>query len=72
MSVSKVTGSWRPLEDANPFIGDVGEICEVEESKVEFTCRKEICIAAVETIKKIHHYGKPVINVLPLLTFDNK
>lgn len=71
MSVTKVKGSWRPLEGANPFKGDMGEICEAEEMKVEFTCRKEILKAAVETIKRVHPYEKPVINAMPLLMIDD-
>jgi len=67
MSVSIVKGSWRPLEGTNPFMGDIGEICEAEEAKVEFTCKKEIYREAVAVIKKIHPYEKPVINVIPLL-----
>lgn len=69
MSVSVVKGSWRPLEGANPFLGDEGQICEVEEVKVEFTCRRGIYKSAVETIKKVHPYEKPVINVIPLVNF---
>jgi hypothetical protein len=71
MSVSKVKGSWRPLEGANPYNGEIGEICEAEEMKVEFTCRKEILKAAVETIKLVHPYEKPVINAVPLLIIDD-
>lgn len=71
MSVTKVKGYWRPLEGANPFKGEKGEICEAEEMKVEFTCRKEICSVAVETIKQVHPYEKPVINVLPLLAIED-
>lgn len=70
MAVSKVKGSWRPLKDANPFKGEKGEICEAEEVKVEFTCKKEIYKKAVDTIKKVHPYEKPVINVMPVITID--
>jgi hypothetical protein len=71
MSVSKVKGSWRPLAGANPYNGEIGEIYDAEEMKVEFTCRKEILNAAVETIKLVHPYEKPVINALPLLIIDD-
>jgi hypothetical protein len=67
MSVSKVMGSWRPLKGADPFKGQIGEICVAEEAKVEFTCRRSIYKAAVQMIKKVHPYEKPVINVIPLL-----
>lgn len=67
MSISKVKGCWRPLEGTNPFEGEVGEICEAEEMKIEFCCRKEVFKDAVDTIKRVHPYEKPVINVIPLI-----
>jgi hypothetical protein len=67
MAVSKVKGSWRALEGTNPFLGEIGEICEAEEAKIEFTCKKELWRAAVDTIKKVHPYEKPVINVIPVM-----
>jgi hypothetical protein len=69
MAVSKVIGSWRPLEGANPFEGKIGEISEEEECKVEFTCRKEIVKDAVDVIRRVHPYEIPVINKIPLVTF---
>lgn len=67
MAVSKVKGSWRALAGANPFMGEVSEICEAEETKVEFTCKKELYKTVLETIKRVHPYEKPVINVIPLI-----
>ena len=67
IAVSKVKGSWRPLDGTYPYIGEIGEICEAEEAKIEFTCKEEIYKDAVETIKKVHPYEKPVINIIPLL-----
>lgn len=67
MSVSKVIGSWRPLNGAQPFKGEVGAICEAEECKVEFCCNKEILKKAVDTIKQVHPYEVPVINIIPIL-----
>lgn len=67
LAVSTVRGSWRPLAGSSPYAGETGKICEAEEAKVEFTCKKELCRAAVQTIKNVHPYERPVINVLPLL-----
>lgn len=67
MAVSKVRGSWRALEGTNPYKGKIGEICEAEEAKIEFTCKKELYKVAVETIRHLHPYEKPVINVIPLI-----
>lgn len=72
MAVSKVVGSWRPLKGAKPYLGTVGYICEAEEIKVEFCCRKEIYKAALSTIKRVHPYEKPVINVLPLIDDESE
>ncbi|WP_058485358.1 divalent cation tolerance protein CutA [Defluviitalea phaphyphila] len=69
MAVSKVKGSWRPLEGTNPYKGEVGEICEAEEAKIEFVCKDEVYKEAVKVIKKIHPYEKPVINVISLLNY---
>jgi len=68
MAVSRVRGSWRALAGANPFMGEVGKICEAEEAKVEFTCKKELYKAEVEAIKRVHPYETPVINVIPLIS----
>jgi hypothetical protein len=67
MTVSKVKGSWRPLEGTNPYEGVIGEICEVEEIKVEFTCCIEVHKKALNTIVKVHPYERPVVNVIPLI-----
>jgi hypothetical protein len=67
MAVSKVMGSWRALRGAHPFEGEVGEICEAEECKVEFCCSAQVLKSAVDTIKKVHPYEEPVINIIPIL-----
>ncbi|GAA0123510.1 MAG: divalent cation tolerance protein CutA [Clostridium argentinense] len=67
MSYSMVVGSWRPLEGANPFNGQIGEICEAEEAKVEFCCKVELIKEVVKIIKIVHPYEVPVINILPII-----
>lgn len=67
MAVSKVTGSWRPLEGSSPFKGEVGRICEAEELKVEFCCSAGLMEQALRAIRTVHPYERPVINVIPIL-----
>jgi len=67
MSVTRVTGYWRPLEGAAPFNGTVGELCQAEECKVEFSSRRELLKETMKTIIKVHPYETPVINVLPVI-----
>jgi hypothetical protein len=66
MSVSKVTGYFRPLKGANPFKGEIGKVSMVEECKVEFCCKSKIVDKAVTTIKEVHPYEEPVINIIPM------
>lgn len=62
-----VKGHFRPLQDANPYIGNVNEITQVDEVKVE--CRIDaLAKAKAERIIKEHHpYEVPVINFIELL-----
>lgn len=66
LSYSKVTSTWRPLEDADPYIGNSNEISEETEYKVEVTCFREKLDETLYCIKKVHPYEEPVINVIPL------
>lgn len=66
MSVSPVTGYWRPLEGCDPYIGTNGEISCEPELKVEVTVYRENVDKTIEAVKKVHPYEEPVINVIPL------
>lgn len=71
MSCVKVLSYWRPLKGADPFEGKIGELCKVYEMKVEFACKKKLLEDTLKTIKKIHPYEEPVINVIPMYTFKD-
>ena len=66
MSVSPVTGYWRPLDGCNPYIGTNGEISCEPELKVEVTVYTENVDKTIEVVKSVHPYEEPVINVIPL------
>ena len=66
MSVSPVTGYWRPLDGCNPYIGDIGEISCEPELKVEVTIRAAAAAQTIAAVKEAHPYEEPVINVIPL------
>lgn len=66
ISYSRVTGVWRPLEGATPYLGDVGEVSEEPEIKIETVCRAESLDETLRAVKDAHPYEEPVINVLPL------
>lgn len=67
LSYSPVTGCWRPLAGASPYLGAVGEISREPELKVEVICRTERLEETLAAVKAVHPYEEPVINVIPLM-----
>ena len=67
LNYSRVIGTWRPLENSKPYIGNLNEISEQPEIKVEVTCKINSLDEIINAIKKIHPYEEPVINVIPLI-----
>ncbi|HIQ40972.1 MAG TPA: NGG1p interacting factor NIF3, partial [Sulfurivirga caldicuralii] len=47
----KGTGQFRPLEGADPFIGQVDQVQQVVEYKVEMVCEEEVIHAVVQAMK---------------------
>jgi hypothetical protein len=67
VSYTITKGYWRPLETAVPYDGEKGEISFGTECKLEFKCLYVKIEEIINTIKVIHPYEEPIINVFPLL-----
>lgn len=63
----KGTGRFRPLKGANPAIGEVGKLEEVEEERIEVICKQELMEKVEAAVRKVHPYEEPAINIYPLL-----
>ncbi|KAF2121810.1 structural toxin protein RtxA [Lophiotrema nucula] len=64
---TKGIGQFRPGSNANPNIGEVGKLEEVEEVKVETICLgRDVAKRAVEELKKAHPYEEPAYEVYKL------
>ncbi|KAL9112172.1 MAG: hypothetical protein Q9227_003549 [Pyrenula ochraceoflavens] len=64
------TGQFRPGDAANPNIGKVGELEEVQEARVETLCvGEEVARKAVEALKRAHPYEEPAYEVYKLDDF---
>jgi len=49
-------GQFKPIEKANPYIGEVGSIEYVQEYKIEMICRDDLIKKAVEvTLRNFSH-----------------
>lgn len=62
-------GQFRPLENANPFIGDISRLERVLEYRVEILCEPGCIKEAVAALKKSHPYEEPAYEVIKLEAF---
>lgn len=67
LSVSEVSGYWRPLGGARPFDGTIGQVSSGQECKVEVICSRMSVESVIDAIKSVHPYEEPVFNIIPLL-----
>lgn len=67
LAYSPVMGTWRALAGTEPYEGEVSEITEAEELKVEVRVEERRIDETMRAIRKIHPYEMPVVFVLPLL-----
>lgn len=66
-SASIVRGHFRPLDGASPHIGNVGDVEEVVEIKIEFRIKSEDKEDLDRLIRSVHPYEVPVINYIGLI-----
>lgn len=61
-------GQFRPLDNANPFIGKTGELERVKEFKVEMVVNDEDIKAVTETLINEHPYEEPAYSIWKITT----
>lgn len=66
---SKGTGRYRPLEGANPYIGSLGNLEEVEEERIEFVVTEDVLSTVLSAVKDAHPYDEPAIHVLEMIDY---
>jgi hypothetical protein len=62
----KGTGRFLPIDGAQPSIGEVGQLEEVAEERIEITCDGEGVKAVIAAIRETHSYEEPAIDVYEL------
>lgn len=62
-------GQFRPLAGANPHIGTVGDIEQVDEWRVEMVVADECVTAVVAAMKAAHPYEEPAYAVVRMEPF---
>lgn len=59
-------GQFRPLDGSQPFIGQAGEVEQVQEWKVELVVSDELIRQVVAALKASHPYEVPAYDVWKL------
>ena len=62
-------GRSLPQDGANPHIGTVGKLEEIEEERIEVTIDGAILKDVVTAIKAVHPYDEVTIDIYPLESF---
>lgn len=60
----KGLGQFRGLRGANPFIGQVGQVEQVDEVKVEMVCKEMFVRDVLKAMKAAHPYEEPAFHVI--------
>lgn len=70
-SSTKVVGTFKPNDNAKPFIGKNNNIEFVEEEKLEFVCDIDKVKLVLSKLRQVHPYEEPAIDIVPLLNEED-
>ena len=62
-------GQFRPINEANPTIGEIDMLEKVDEYKVEMICSDELIHVAVKVLKETHPYEEVAYEVFKIEKF---
>ncbi|PWJ49586.1 hypothetical protein SAMN06264364_12553 [Quadrisphaera granulorum] len=62
----RVSGTWRPLAGAAPYLGRVGHVEHGEECRVESVCDIDDVASVHEAVRRVHPYEEPLVLFLPV------
>jgi hypothetical protein len=65
---SKGVGRYKPEAGANPTIGEVGKLEEVQEERIETVCSEENLQGVLNAIREVHPYEEPATDVYLLVS----
>lgn len=64
---TKCNGTFKPNDEANPYIGEKNKLEFVDEEKLEVVCPVENVKDVVSKLREAHPYEEPAIDIIPLL-----
>ncbi|WP_151988362.1 NGG1p interacting factor NIF3 [Acinetobacter oleivorans] len=66
----KGIGQFKPVKGADPYIGELGELEQVEEWRVETIVIEENAKAAAKALKASHPYEEPAFEFIQIIEID--
>lgn len=63
----KSIGTFKPNDNANPYIGENNKLEFVEEEKLEVICDVYNVKNVIKKLREVHPYEEPAIDIVPLL-----
>jgi len=63
---TKGFGRFIPTIGANPKIGELNKLEQVEEERIETICSKEMLKSVIDAVKKVHPYEEVAIDIYSL------
>ena len=67
---TKCIGTFKPTDEANPYIGEKSNLEFVDEEKLEVVCDVKKVKEVILTLRKVHPYEEPAIDIIPLIDED--
>lgn len=64
---TKCVGTFKPTDEANLYIGEKNNLEFVDEEKLEVVCDVKKVKEVVSTLRKVHPYEEPAIDIVPLI-----
>lgn len=64
---TKCVGTFKPTDEANPYIGKRNNLEFVEEEKLEVVCDVNIVKNVISKLREVHPYEEPAIDIIPLI-----
>ena len=64
---TKCIGTFKPNEDATPYIGEKNKLEFVEEEKLEVVCDINKVKNVIKKLREVHPYEEPAIDIIPLI-----
>lgn len=64
---TKCVGTFKPTDEATPYIGEKNNLEFVEEEKLEVVCDVNIVKNVISKLREVHPYEEPAIDIVPLI-----